>query len=62
MNKLTIKANIPEQKFMESCLNQSHQLNHDMTLVIAFYALVHAWHYRKLTFLMNECVLDEVKE
>ena len=54
-NKITIKADIPERDFMESCLNQAHQLNQDMKLIISFYALVHGWHIDKLLFLIKEC-------
>jgi|TARA_R100000750_G_C2338229_1_gene93023 hypothetical protein len=62
MNKLTIKANIPEEQFMEGCLNQAHQLNHDMTLVITFYALAHSWYYEKLVFLMDEVNANKHKK
>ena len=57
-NKLTIEADIPERDFMESCLNQSHQLNQNMTLIISFYALAHGWHIDKLLFLMDECGVE----
>ena len=60
-NKITIKVDIPEQEFMEMCLNQSHQLNQDMTLAIGFYALANKWHLNKLLFLMRECNIMEGK-
>ena len=61
--KMTIKADIPERDFMESCLNQAHQLNQDMTIIIIFYAFAHGWHIDKLLFLMNECgIIMEKKD
>ncbi len=62
MGSLKITTNISEKEFMEGCLNQAHQLNYDMSLVIGLYALARSWHVDKLMFLMNECVKDEKSE
>ena len=62
MKQLTIKSDIPEREFMEGCLNQSLQLNQDMTLAIALYGLSKSWNIDKLIFLINECRKDKELE
>jgi len=57
-----IKSDIPEREFMEGCLNQSLQLNQDMTLAIALYGLSKSWNIDKLIFLINECRKDKELE
>jgi len=47
--KFTIQANIPEQQFMESMLNQKHS-GQDVKLIFFFYALAHSWHISKLVY------------
>jgi len=50
--KLTIKANIPEQQFMECMLNQGFS-GYDVTLIVLFYALSHSWNINKLTYYLR---------
>ena len=44
---ITIEANIPEDVFMESMLNQ-HFSGYDVSLMFGLYALAHSWHVNKL--------------
>ena len=46
---ITIKANIPEDVFMESMLNQ-HYSGQDVSLMFGLYALAHGWHINKLMY------------
>lgn len=50
--ELIIKSNIPEQKFMESCLNMEHS-GLDCMFPLTLYALTHRWHIDKLTYYLK---------
>ena len=50
--KLTIKANIPEQQFMESLLNMKFS-GCDVMFPFCLYAFVHSWHINKLTYYLR---------
>jgi len=47
--KLTIKADIPEQNFMEGLLNMKHS-GSEVMLPLSLYALCHQWHIGKLIY------------
>lgn len=49
MKKITIEANIPEDKFMESLLNMRHS-GFDVTFLLGFYSLAHHWHIDKFLY------------
>ncbi len=46
---ITIEANITEDVFIESMLNQ-HFSGYDVSFIFGFYALVHGWHINKFTY------------
>jgi len=52
MKKLTIKTNLNEQGFMESCLNMRHS-GYDCTLPFLLYSLAKSWHIDKFTCYWN---------
>lgn len=52
MKTITIKADIPEDVFMESMLNQYYSGN-DVSLMFFFYALAHGWNVDKLIYYKN---------
>ena len=49
---ITIKADIPEDKFMESLLNMKHS-GCDVSFQLSLYALAHGWHKDKLFYYVN---------
>ena len=49
MNEITIEANIPEDIFMESMLNE-HFSGRDVMILLGFYALANRWHINKLIY------------
>jgi len=51
-NKLIIKADIPEQQFMESMLNQRFA-GYNISFMFFIYALAHSWHFTKLNYYMK---------
>lgn len=50
--KITIKANIPEDKFMEAMLNQ-HFSGMEVMFPLSLYALAHLWHINKLSYYLK---------
>ena len=51
-NKITIKAEIPEQEFMECLLNMKSS-GYDVILPLVFYAFAHSWHIDKLNYYLE---------
>jgi len=49
---MTIKANIPEQRFIETLLNMKHS-GCDVTFYLALYYLFHRWHFNKIVYYQN---------
>ena len=47
--KITIKADIPEEVFMECMLNQ-HFSGQDISLMFGLYALANGWHINTFTY------------
>jgi len=61
MNKLTIKADIPEQQFMEAMLNQKHS-GEDVLVLVSLYALAHSWNYKDLLYYMKLLEINQEEE
>ena len=50
--KLTIQADILEQKFMESILNMNES-GLEVSFFLELYALAHSWHFDKLNYYLG---------
>lgn len=50
--KLTIDVKVPENYFIEWCLNMRYS-GYDYTLAFAFYALANHWHINKLKYYLK---------
>ena len=61
MNKLTIKADIPEQQFMEAMLNQKHS-GQDVLIIVSLYALAHSWYFDKLLYYLRLLEINQEEE
>ena len=55
MRNLIIKANIPEQNFIENLLNMKHSgcFKEAILFSLGLYALAHSWHIDKLFYYLK---------